>query len=572
MKSKILLKLVSSMVAVAMIASLGIFPAFAKVIPGTGLVAYDPMKTSGAIAGPDGSGGTTSGVGWSAYWTRGNIGGSGAVSYNKNSNVVLYAPYNTDTTKSIPYLNFSGGTCDAYRTFPRTDATAQPVWISFIWRTDAANNNQANSFSIRQSNGAGGFTPLISAKMRTNASGVGSVIMEKGAHSDSTVAANETDTGLGVPKGTNYIVLKLHNKTVTAYINPVVADIDFTNETKAVETLEAQYGGTTGKPAPTVVTLDNDLIADNIYFKATATLRVTEVRVGFEAMNVARFTAKTVGTLQTEVPDFTFESAYDIIDEENGKITAYGAGTVEDFLNLFTVQDATLEVLDSDGQETVGNTEQVEEGMILSVVPDDDSVDPSLYTLGEKLRIDSAGIYVNGYAATGAEEGDATAKATVYSAMPCPVTLSLTHYDTTASNTVTNETGTTELETPVAGTVQNLAGEKLTMTLQNSAGTDLVEPAEVTYTGVPLELKSEILDVKGGANSIVTLTFDDGISGDLSTANNLLSARKLKGTAMIWQDRLAENVNFYKGIFNNGYIDLGSHSKTHTTLLDSHEQ
>lgn len=144
--------------------------------------------------------------------------------------------------------------------------------------------------------------------------------------------------------------------------------------------------------------------------------------------------------------------------------------------------------------------------------------------------------------------------------------------DPSKSKTVYDQktvTGAAEFDTGVAAQVQNTEGESLTMRLTDPVtGTDFVEPVIVRYTG-QLDLGSEIMAAKNGATSIVTLTMDDGVQGYVEKFNNLYKTYGLRGTSMVWSDRLASNQAFYSRIFEEGYIDLGSHSKTHTTLTSS---
>lgn len=333
MRNKGLFKFVSVMITAAIIISLNVSPAFAKIIPGTGLAAYDPMNSSGAIT-------VSSGSGWKDVWTKG---GTGNVLYNSKSGPT-YVGYT-----ATAYLNMPAPS-EVNRTISSSiNATVQPVWVSFLWMPGATANSQGNYFSLRRSNETGGYDSLFSGKMK-DVSGTGTVIIEKGT--------NSADTGRGISLGTNFVVLKLEGRTVTAYINPVIADIDFTSEATTVESIEAQYDGTDGKPVPAVLTVDDDLIVDNIFFKAASSGKLTQVRVGFDAMSVARFTVKTLGTPQIQEPDLPEVAVegragsyakgndrsmyFDVTVEPNGKVID-DSGVVDfgDGLNRFNIPSIT---------------------------------------------------------------------------------------------------------------------------------------------------------------------------------------------------------------------------------------
>jgi hypothetical protein len=167
--------------------------------------------------------------------------------------------------------------------------------------------------------------------------------------------------------------------------------------------------------------------------------------------------------------------------------------------------------------------------------------------------------------------GEAKAAAEIYTALPYPVTLTLTYTDGTTQNTVTavrtlEDTGLTVLETPIAGTVANQEGEALSMTYTDSlTGENLAPPVNIAWTG-RLDMGSEIRGGRNGANAIATITMDDALSGTLQYANEKFAELGLRGTSVAFSDRVAENPQTFRNIFNEGYIDVTAHGKTQAPL------
>lgn len=288
--------------------------------------------------------------------------------------------------------------------------------------------------------------------------------------------------------------------------------------------------------------------------------------------NLAFYPVYSIDSYDASAMDSAVASTYDIIGKDN-TVTGYGPATRDSFLSLFTFPEgASQAVLSSDGTPIAAET-AVEAGMTL-VVTSADGQYTTRYPIGEKMRIETS-LNIGGREMGYLIEGEANATAQVYSALPQEMKLLLEYMNTadpSKSKTVYDQktvTGAAEFDTGVAAQVQNTEGESLTMRLTDPVtGTDFVEPVIVRYTG-QLDLGSEIMAAKNGATSIVTLTMDDGVQGYVEKFNNLYKTYGLRGTSMVWSDRLASNQAFYSRIFEEGYIDLGSHSKTHTTLTSS---
>lgn len=288
--------------------------------------------------------------------------------------------------------------------------------------------------------------------------------------------------------------------------------------------------------------------------------------------NIAFYPAYDINSYDVSQMDSSASTEYDIIGENN-EITGYGPATVEEFLGLFTFPaGASYGVVDSSNMPVAAET-AVEPGMTLTVTSADGQY-TTKYPVGERMRIKTA-LNIAGREMGYLIEGDASATAEAYSALPQEMELSLAYTNTadpSKNKTVTDRktvSGAATFDTGVAAQVLNQEGETLTMRLTDpETGGDLAEPVVLTYTG-QLDLGSEIMAAKNGATSIVTLTMDDGVQGYVEKFNNLFQTYGLRGTAMVWSNRLAENAAFYSKIFEQGYIDLGSHSKSHVTLTSS---
>ena len=288
--------------------------------------------------------------------------------------------------------------------------------------------------------------------------------------------------------------------------------------------------------------------------------------------NIAFYPIYNLDAYDASAMDSSASSAYDIIGKDK-TITGYGPATVETFFGLFTFPEgAAKQVVTADGTP-LGAQETVTDGMTL-VVTSADGQYSTRYPIGEPMRIETA-LNIDGRQMGYLVEGPASATAQVYSALPQDMKLSLA-YTNTADASKNNEafdqktvSGAATFDTGVVAQIANSEGETLTMRLTDPAtGTDLIAPVTLAYTG-QLDLGSEIMAAKNGATSIVTLTMDDGVQGYVEKFNNLYKTYGLRGTSMVWADRLASNKAFYQRIFDEGYIDLGSHSKTHTTLTAS---
>lgn len=84
------------------------------------------------------------------------------------------------------------------------------------------------------------------------------------------------------------------------------------------------------------------------------------------------------------------------------------------------------------------------------------------------------------------------------------------------------------------------------------------------------EKDSQILSVYGGAQSIVTMTFDDGYYDSVEILNQLLATYNLKASAMMIAERVNDsNVQQWIDLFSQGYVEPQNHSMTHLNLKDN---
>lgn len=266
----------------------------------------------------------------------------------------------------------------------------------------------------------------------------------------------------------------------------------------------------------------------------------------------------------------TVTSDYEITGSDN-VISNYGYGSIEELLKVITIPEgAEYAFYGTDGNEISDYTLAADTGMEL-VITSPNGMYQTKYTLGEHISVD-AQLLIAERALSYLIEGEAKAKAEIKSALPYGVKLILSYTnanDPSLDNEITVEQtveGSSVIETEAVATVKNEEGEELSMRLvEAESGEDITEPVLVKYTG-QLDLSSEITPVKYGHTSIVTLTMDDGVQGGVTKYNNWFKQYGLRGTAMIWATRLQENSSFYQSVFADGYIDLGSHSKTHVDL------
>ncbi len=87
------------------------------------------------------------------------------------------------------------------------------------------------------------------------------------------------------------------------------------------------------------------------------------------------------------------------------------------------------------------------------------------------------------------------------------------------------------------------------------------------------EMDSEILPVYGGANSIVSMTFDDGYYDSLEILEQLLATYDLQASAMMIAQRITdENAQQFKDLFALGHIEPQNHSMTHLNLKENDTQ
>ncbi len=84
------------------------------------------------------------------------------------------------------------------------------------------------------------------------------------------------------------------------------------------------------------------------------------------------------------------------------------------------------------------------------------------------------------------------------------------------------------------------------------------------------EMDSEILPVYGGADSIVSMSYDDGYYDSVEILNQLLVTYNLTASAMMIAERVNDsNVQQWIDLFNQGYVEPQNHSMTHLNLKDN---
>ncbi len=81
-------------------------------------------------------------------------------------------------------------------------------------------------------------------------------------------------------------------------------------------------------------------------------------------------------------------------------------------------------------------------------------------------------------------------------------------------------------------------------------------------------LGAEITYAKGGADAIVSLTYDDGYYATASFLNNQFKQKNLTGSLFLITDRLADDsyagtLDEWKALFADGYLEPLSHSASH---------
>jgi len=85
-----------------------------------------------------------------------------------------------------------------------------------------------------------------------------------------------------------------------------------------------------------------------------------------------------------------------------------------------------------------------------------------------------------------------------------------------------------------------------------------------------VKLNASIAPAKGGANAIVSMTFDDGHMPTAKTLNELMAQYGLKGSLMIKSDTVDDDTGHtvaeWNEIFKEGYLEPQSHSATHVDL------
>lgn len=288
--------------------------------------------------------------------------------------------------------------------------------------------------------------------------------------------------------------------------------------------------------------------------------------------NIKFYPISSVSAFDASDMDCSISSQWDIIDDNN-TITGYGPATADQFMGLFTFPAAaSVGLYYEDGKTPVTGDTLVSEGMKLIIVSGNGKYS-SEYITGKALRIDEPTIKIGGRDMNYLIAGEVTGEASVYSAIPQAMTLTLTYTDGINTNTVTaqrteTDTGSTLLVTDSAGTVKNTEGEKITLTLTDTkTGQLLAEEKSIEWTG-QLDLSSEIMPAKNGATSIVTVTIDDGLTNTLNKCNTWFEQYGIKGTSVIWSDRAAGSQSTYENIYSKGFIDVASHSKTHKDLTN----
>lgn len=73
---------------------------------------------------------------------------------------------------------------------------------------------------------------------------------------------------------------------------------------------------------------------------------------------------------------------------------------------------------------------------------------------------------------------------------------------------------------------------------------------------------------KGGATSIASMTFDDGLVKTAEALNELCAKYDCKASLMIISNRInATNISFWNEILSKGYLTIGSHSANHNYIV-----
>lgn len=285
--------------------------------------------------------------------------------------------------------------------------------------------------------------------------------------------------------------------------------------------------------------------------------------------NMSFYPISSVSSFDAAPLDCVATTEYDILS--GNTVSGYGPATAAQAMALFSYPEGSAHVMtEADGVTVVPDDKIAEAGMKLTTTSANGQFSQT-YTLAEPIRITAPQILIGGRSMNYLIEGDAAATAGVYSAYPLPMTLTLTYTDGAQTLTQTSErgaeeTGSFSFETDAVAAVKNVEGEKLTLTLTSPDGTIEYAPAlEIEWTG-RLDLGSEIMAAKNGATSIVTITLDDGLTNTLNKCNSWFATYGLKGTSIVWSDRAAASESTYKKIYDAGYIDVGSHSKTHADL------
>jgi len=103
----------------------------------------------------------------------------------------------------------------------------------------------------------------------------------------------------------------------------------------------------------------------------------------------------------------------------------------------------------------------------------------------------------------------------------------------------------------------------------------------VTFSGaivIPVSygLTAEIAKARGGADSIISLIFDDGLYETSVFLNEQFKKYNLHGSIMMITDRIADDkhagtLEQWQALFAEGYLDAQSHSATHMLLPESEE-
>lgn len=150
----------------------------------------------------------------------------------------------------------------------------------------------------------------------------------------------------------------------------------------------------------------------------------------------------------------------------------------------------------------------------------------------------------------------------------------ITQYDVKLDADVTEATVTAT----AAGTVsiddatvtQFPATVKITVTVD---GISKVYTLNLTKKISANEMDSQILPVYGGADSIVTMTYDDGYYDSLEILEQLLTTYDLQASAMMIAQRITDdNAQQFKDLFALGHIEPQNHSMTHLNLTENDTQ